>query len=60
MKLEAQNMEVVYMLKNIAILTSGNDCPGMNAAIRAVVRTARHDGDKIWGVCHGFKGLLRD
>ncbi|MCI7612899.1 MAG: 6-phosphofructokinase [Selenomonadaceae bacterium] len=48
------------MLNNIAILTSGNDCPGMNAAIRAVVRTARHGGVKIWGVRNGFKGLLRD
>ena len=48
------------MLKNIAILTSGNDCPGMNAAIRAVVRTARHDGVKIWGVRNGYKGLIRD
>lgn len=48
------------MLKNIAILTSGNDCPGMNAAIRAVVRTARHDGVRIWGVRNGYKGLLKD
>ena len=48
------------MLSNIAILTSGNDCPGLNAAIRAVVRTARHDGVRIWGVRNGFKGLLKD
>lgn len=48
------------MLKNIAILTSGNDCPGMNAAIRAVVRTARHGDVRIWGVRNGFRGLLRD
>lgn len=48
------------MLKNIAILTSGNDCPGMNAAIRAVVRTAKRDGLRIWGVHNGYKGLLKD
>lgn len=48
------------MLKNIAILTSGNDCPGLNAAIRAVVRTAKHNGVRIWGVHNGFKGLLKD
>ncbi len=48
------------MLKNIAILTSGNDCPGLNAAIRAVVRTAKHDGVRIWGVRNGFKGLIKD
>ena len=47
------------MLSNIAILTSGNDCPGLNAAIRAAVRTARHDGVRIWGVRNGFKGLLK-
>lgn len=48
------------MLNNIAILTSGNDCPGLNAAIRAAVRTARHEGVRIWGVHNGFKGLVRD
>lgn len=48
------------MLKNIAILTSGNDCPGLNAAIRAVVRTTRHMDVRIWGVRNGFKGLLKD
>ncbi len=48
------------MLKNIAILTSGNDCPGLNAAIRAVVRTTRHEGVHIWGVRNGFKGLIND
>ena len=48
------------MLNNIAILTSGNDCPGLNAAIRAVVRTARHDGVRCWGVRYCFMGLLMD
>jgi len=48
------------MSKNIAVLTSGNDCPGMNACIRAVVRTAVHQGARIWGVHNGYRGLLND
>lgn len=48
------------MLQNIAVLTSGNDSPGMNAAIRAIVRTASAQGVKVWGVHNGYKGLLRD
>ena len=37
-------------MKNIGILTSGGDAPGMNAAIRAVVRTAIYNGRNIYGV----------
>ncbi|MCR5176505.1 MAG: 6-phosphofructokinase [Anaerovibrio sp.] len=48
------------MVKNIAVLTSGNDCPGMNACLRAVVRTAVHNGLRIWGIHNGYKGLLAD
>lgn len=48
------------MAKNIAVLTSGNDCPGMNACIRAVVRTAIRNGARIWGVRNGYRGLLAD
>ncbi len=48
------------MLHNIAVLTSGNDCPGMNACIRAVVRTAVHQGVHIWGVHNGYRGLVND
>lgn len=48
------------MLQNIAVLTSGNDSPGMNAAIRAIVRTATAQGVKVWGIHNGYKGLLRD
>lgn len=48
------------MLKNIAVLTSGNDCPGMNAALRAIVRTTLGNGGRIWGVRNGYKGLLAD
>ena len=37
------------MDKNIAVLTSGTDAPGMNAAIRAVVRTILSNGSRVWG-----------
>ncbi len=46
------------MTKNIAVLTSGGDAPGMNAGIRAVVRSAIHSGMKVWGVERGYQGLI--
>jgi 6-phosphofructokinase 1 len=45
-------------MKRIAVLTSGGDAPGMNAAIRAVVRTAIAQGWEVFGVEHGFSGLI--
>ena len=45
-------------IKRIGILTSGGDAPGMNAAIRAVVRTALHYQIKVFGFKHGYNGLL--
>lgn len=45
-------------MKKIAVLTSGGDAPGMNAAIRAVVRTALHHGVETYGVKRGFAGLV--
>jgi len=45
-------------MKRIAVLTSGGDAPGMNAAIRAVVRTARDKGWEALGVRDGFAGLM--
>lgn len=44
--------------KRIAVLTSGGDAPGMNAAVRAVVRTAKAYGMEVIGVKRGFSGLL--
>ena len=44
--------------KAIAVLTSGGDAPGMNAAFRAVVRTGIKMGMKVYGVYRGFNGLL--
>lgn len=45
-------------LKSIAVMTSGGDSPGMNAAARAVVRTALFEGVKVWGINNGYHGLL--
>ena len=44
--------------KCIAVLTSGGDAPGMNAAVRAVVRTGLSFGMKVYGVMRGYNGLL--
>ncbi len=44
--------------KAIAVLTSGGDAPGMNAAVRAVVRTGVSKGMKVYGVSRGYNGLL--
>jgi 6-phosphofructokinase 1 len=46
-------------MKRIAVLTSGGDAPGMNAAIRAIVRTAINRGWEVFGAMHGFQGLIR-
>ena len=45
-------------IKNIAVLTSGGDAPGMNAAIRAVVRTGIYNGVNVFGVMQGYQGLI--
>jgi 6-phosphofructokinase 1 len=45
-------------IKKIGILTSGGDAPGMNAAIRAVTRTAIFYGREVVGIFHGYKGLI--
>ncbi len=45
-------------MKRIAVLTSGGDAPGMNAAIRAVVRTGLANGVEVFGVSHGYAGLI--
>ncbi len=46
------------MSKRVAVLTSGGDAPGMNAAVRAVVRTGIHYGYEMYGVQRGFAGLV--
>ena len=45
-------------IKRIAVLTSGGDAPGMNAAVRAVVRTASHFDLHVYGIKRGYAGLI--
>lgn len=45
-------------MKKIAVLTSGGDAPGMNAAIRAVVRKANFHGVEVMGIYHGYEGFI--
>ena len=48
------------MIKKIAVLTSGGDAPGMNAAIRGVVRAALAEGLEVFGICDGYQGLYKN
>jgi len=52
--------EIEDRIRTIGVLTSGGDAPGMNAAIRAVVRTALSKGLKVRGIRRGFHGLLKE
>ncbi len=45
-------------LKRIGVLTSGGDAPGMNAAVRAVVRTALDRGAEVYAICEGYQGMV--
>lgn len=47
-------------IQNIAVLTSGGDAPGMNAAIRAVTRTALYHKKKVFGVYRGYEGMIEN
>ncbi|MCH9773912.1 MAG: 6-phosphofructokinase [Bacteroidetes bacterium] len=47
-------------INNIAVLTSGGDAPGMNAAIRAVTRTALYYGKKVFGIYRGYEGMIEN
>ena len=42
----------------IGVLTSGGDAPGMNAAIRAVVRTGIYNGMDVYGIVRGYQGMI--
>ena len=46
--------------KKVVKLTSGGDAPGMNAAIRAVTRSAIYNGLKVKAIYRGYKGLIED
>jgi 6-phosphofructokinase 1 len=45
-------------VKRIGVLTSGGDAPGMNAALRAIVRTALNRGVEVYAICEGYQGLI--
>ncbi|AKP78991.1 MULTISPECIES: 6-phosphofructokinase [Priestia] len=45
-------------MKRIGVLTSGGDSPGMNPAVRAVVRKAIHEGMEVYGIFQGYQGLI--
>ena len=45
-------------VKRIGVLTSGGDAPGMNACVRAIVRTALHHGIECYGIRRGWNGLI--
>ena len=46
-------------MEAIAVMTSGGDSPGMNAAARAVVRTALYEGVNVYGIHNGYKGMIK-
>ena len=47
------------MVKRIGVLTSGGDAPGMNAAIRAVVRAGIANNIEVFGIYNGYAGLVK-
>lgn len=51
---------MVKKVTKIGVLTSGGDSPGMNAAIRAVVRTGIYNGLEVFGILRGFSGMIDD
>lgn len=48
------------LVKHVGVLTSGGDAPGMNAALRAVVRTATYHGLRVSGIYRGYQGLIEN
>ena len=47
-------------MSKIGVFTSGGDAPGMNAAIRAVVRTGIYYGLQVYGIMRGYQGMIED
>lgn len=47
-------------IKRIGVFTSGGDAPGMNACVRAVVRTALYEGKKVSGILQGYQGMINN
>lgn len=55
-----RNLPCAKAMKVIGIVTSGGDAPGMNAAIRAITRMSNRLGMDVFGIYHGFSGLIND
>ena len=51
-------MTSIQQKRSLAVLTSGGDAPGMNAAVRAVVRTALSRGAEVYAVYNGYDGMV--
>ena len=47
-----------HQIKSLGVLTSGGDAPGMNAAVRAAVRTALHRGVDVYAIYEGYQGMV--
>ena len=60
MELQAESQAEQGDVRRIALLTSGGDAPGMNAAVRAVVRKGLYHGLDVYGIKRGYAGLLAD
>ena len=58
MIVKGRRVKAMAMVKRIGVLTSGGDAPGMNAAVRAVVRTALANGIECVGIRRGWQGLI--
>ena len=54
----AKTFPMEVRMKRIAVLTSGGDAPGMNAAVRAVVRYSIYNNIEVYGIQRGYKGLM--
>ncbi len=48
----------IMSVKRIGVLTSGGDAPGMNAALRAIVRTALNRNVEVYAICEGYQGMI--
>src|ERR1700704_869685 len=54
------SLQMAKKVTKIGVLTSGGDAPGMNAAIRAVVRTGIYNKLEVFGIMRGYQGLIED
>src|SRR3954462_16019765 len=53
-------LDMKKKIAKIGVLTSGGDSPGMNAAVRAVIRTGIYHGMEMFGIMRGYSGMMED